>query len=112
MISQILNIFLIAIGFLLFVGYFYLAGRLIPRHKNDKLKRNKLGWLAMMMASFSIFLFSLAWMIREAWPKEFILVFLIISVFIGFLARESAISPYRLGEFWFKLGEKYRKKKD
>jgi hypothetical protein len=51
-------------------------------------------------------------MMHEPLAKDFLPVFVIISIIIGLISRESAISPYRLAKFWQKFQTKNREKQE
>jgi hypothetical protein len=97
MLTNVLIIITIAIGLTLMVGYFYIAAWLIPRRKD---KRENLSWLAMLFASLSVLVLFIAWMMHEPSAKGFFPAFVVISIIIGLVFRESAISPYKLAKFW------------
>jgi hypothetical protein len=72
--------------------------------------RENLSWIAMLASSSSIFCALLAWRLVEPLAKDFLFIFFMISVLLGYLFRQSAISPYKLAEFWSK-GNPFRKDK-
>ncbi len=109
MISTILFIGLIIIGVCLLGVYNYIALWQISRETEN---REKLGWYCMLSFSTAIFCLLIAWRIKEPLAKDFLPVFFIFSLILGFLARESATSPYKLANFWKKLGIKPDKNPD
>jgi hypothetical protein len=88
-------------GICLWILYAYLALWRIPKEKQN---REKLSWYTMICASAGTFCFFLAWRLKEPLAKDFLPVFFILSLIVGYLFRESAISPYKLAEFWSKRG--------
>lgn len=108
MLTNALIIISIVIGLALMVGYFYIAAWFIPRRKD---KRESLSWLAMLFASLSVLALFTAWMIHEPLAKDFFPAFFVISIVIGLIFRESAISPYRLAKFWSNLQNRDRNRR-
>ena len=109
MFVVILPYFLVALGIVLLLGYFYLIIKIMPRNR-DRIRR--LGWYAMLLISISFLLFFSSWMLWEPLARVFLPIFVVISLFIGFLFRTSAISPYQLARFWGNIEKKLRDKKD
>ena len=109
MLTNVLIIITIVIGLTLMVGYFYIAAWLIPRRKD---KRVPLSWLAMLFASLSVLVLFVAWMIHEPLAKDFFPAFFVISIVIGLVFRESAISPYKLAKFWSNFQNKGRNRRE
>jgi MFS family permease len=109
MLTNVLVIISIVIGSMLIVGYFYIAAWLISRRKD---KREPLSWLAMLFASLSVLVLFIAWMIHEPLAKDFFPVFFVISIVIGLVLRESAISPYKLAKFWSNFQNRGRNRRE
>lgn len=103
MLVNILTILLIAISVTLLLGYFYIDIWLIPKQEG---RRQALSWIAFAFTSLAVFLLTVAWRLHEPLAKDFLPAFVVISLLIGLLFRESAISPYRLANFWRKLQKK------
>ena len=100
-LSNIIFAGLLFISLCLWIFYTYLAIWRIPMETE---RIENLGWLAMICASAATFCLLLAWRLKEPLAKDFLPVFLVISLVIGYLFRESAISPYKLEDFWLKFG--------
>jgi hypothetical protein len=109
MISTILFVGLIIIGVCLLGVYNYIA---LWRISKETENREKLGWYCMFCVSTAVFCLLIAWRIKVPLAKDFLPVFFIFSLILGFLARESATSPYKLAKFWKKLGTKTDKNSD
>ena len=109
MFTNILFIVTVVTGLLLMVGYFYIATWLIPRRKE---RRQQLSWLSMLLSSLSVFVLFIAWTIYEPLAKDFYPAFFVISIIIGLVFRESAISPYKLAKFWSNFQNKDRNRKE
>ena len=99
MFTNILTVLIVAVCLLLFIGYFYIALWLIPKQEE---RRQILSWLAFLFPALSVLFLSFVWRMHEPLAKDFLPAFLVISVVIGLLFRELAISPYRLAKFWKK----------
>lgn len=106
--SNIVFVGLLFSGFCLWSVYAYLALWRIPKEKEG---REKLSWYIMICAASATFCLLLAWRIKEPLAKDFLPVFFIISLIIGYLFRESEISSYKLVEFWSKLENNHGQKK-
>ncbi|MBE7435991.1 MAG: hypothetical protein HS100_18890 [Anaerolineales bacterium] len=98
---KIIFIGMLLFGVSLWITYTYIALWQIPRLQGE---RNKLGWYAMLIASAGTFSLFLSWWITEPLAKNFLPIFFIFSLIIGYFARVSAISPFELAEFWSKFG--------
>lgn len=109
MLQAILFITLLLIGGCLIIFYEYVTLWKIPREKE---KRIVWSWVAFLCSAMSTFSFLLAWIVHDPRAGEFFPVFIIFSVIIGFLFRESAISPYRLMEFWSSFKKRNPQKND
>lgn len=107
-ISNILFTGLLISSIWLGIIYTYIAVWRIPKEAEQ---RETLSWYAMISASGAIFCLLLAWRVKEPLAKDFIPVFFILSLIIGYLLRESAISPFQLAGFWSKFGSSSRKNK-
>ena len=102
-IPTVIFVGLIIIGICLLILYNYIALWRIPREAEN---RESLGWYSMLCVSTAIFCLLVAWRIKEPLAKDFLPVFFIFSMGMGFMGRESATSPYKLANFWKKLNTK------
>ena len=91
------------------LAYNYIALYLISRKAQH---REMLGWKAMFLVATSIFCLLYAWSLEEPLAEEFLPAFIVLSLIVGIFFRQSALSPYKLAEFWIKLFSKRRDKKD
>lgn len=103
MVKQILTTFLAIASIFLMLGYFYLADWVIPRSQD---RRRFWGWLTFPLSSLSILSLCLIWMLWEPLAQDFLPAFIVISLGIGFIFRESAVSPYSLADFWQKKAKR------
>ncbi len=106
MFTSSLLVITIVIGLILMAGYFYVAGWLMPKRKDQA---QPLSWLAMFLATLSILVLFIAWMIHDPLAEDLFPAFLVISIVVGLVFRESAISPNKLAKFWSGFHNKNRK---
>lgn len=105
---KILSYVLVTIGAFLIIGYYYLVVRIMPRNEG---KVKILGWVSMIIISLAVLAFFTCWMLWEPLAKDFFPAFVIISLVVGFLFMKSAVSPYRLAEFWSELDKQRKEQK-
>lgn len=108
-LSNIIFAGLLLSGISMWIFYFYLAVWRIPREKGNT---ELLGLYTMGCASVATFCLLLAWRIKEPLARDFVPVFLVLSLVIGYLFRASALSPFKLGEFWRGVAKKNIKEED
>jgi prepilin signal peptidase PulO-like enzyme (type II secretory pathway) len=102
MYKTILTIIAIVISIIVFILYSYIALRLIPTYPE---KRKRLGWTATAITSVAVFGLLLTTQLWDSRLNVFTPVFIIFSLLLGLLFRESAISPFHLADWWKKIGQ-------
>lgn len=102
MYKTILTIIAIVISIIVFILYTYIALWIIPKNPD---KRKQLGWTAMAIISVAVFALLLTTQLWDSRFLEFTPVYIIFSMLLGLLFRESAISPFHLADWWKKIGQ-------
>ena len=97
------------LGIIGFLGNIYISLSMMFKSPEE---REQLGWMIMIIMTLSSFMMCLIWMIWEPLARTAVSPFVTGCVVIGLFFRESAISPYKLANFWKRIGTKRSEKKE